>query len=270
MIYNNQPYFIDYQGGRKGPLQYDVASLLFQVKANLPFEQRKSLLDYYLKQLERRISVDTEEFYELYIGFVLVRLLQVLGAYGFRGLHEKKDYFIDSLKRAMKNVSWYLYESRFSIDLPEVNRTLQAALDKYQPLIVQGEKQHPLTVRVASFSYKKGLPKDNTENGGGHYFDCRALPNPGREEKYRAFTGKDEIVINFLEKEPEVHHFLDHSKSIVDISVKNYIVRDFTNLMVSFGCTGGQHRSVYCAEKLAAYLQEKYNINVELTHKELS
>lgn len=258
LIKNNQPYFIDYQGGRKGPLQYDVASLLFQVRADLPFEMRERLLDDYLEALSKQITLDKLQFKKFYNGYVLIRLLQVLGAYGFRGLIEKKPHFLASIPYALKNIKWWLENVNLPLELPELMRVLKdlAEIKKYDTSSY--EKRKTLTVFIRSFSYRQGIPDDLSGNGGGFVFDCRALPNPGREEKYRPFNGRDQIIIDFLKDKPEVIGYLEDTERLVGRSIQNYLARGFNSLVVNFGCTGGQHRSVYCAETLAGKLREKY------------
>jgi RNase adaptor protein for sRNA GlmZ degradation len=123
-----------------------------------------------------------------------------------------------------------------------------------------------LTVRVFSFSYHKGFPKDESGNGGGFVFDGRSLPNPGREDRFKALTGKDEPVIEYLNQQESVHQFLASVMSLVDASVSSYRERGFKNLMVSFGCTGGQHRSVYLAEQLAKRLRAGRGLQVVVRH----
>ncbi|MCU0370253.1 MAG: phosphotransferase [Bacteroidales bacterium] len=268
MIKDGSLYFIDYQGGRRGPLQYDVASLLFQVKAELPYNLREKLLDYYISELSSIIPVDRGAFKKYYYGFVLIRLLQVLGAYGFRGLIEKKPHFLASIPFALKNLRWWLDQADIGISMPELIPALRSLteLKQYQPVESVGN-EGKLTVFLKSFSYRQGIPFDNSANGGGFVFDCRALPNPGREERYRAFNGKDQVVIDYLSEEPAVISFLDQTEKIVSLSVDNYLGRGFTRLSVNFGCTGGQHRSVYCTEVLAERLRRKYpQIAVEVKH----
>ena len=267
-IKNNKPYFIDYQGGRKGPLQYDVASLLFQVKADLPFELRTQLLEHYLDELSLIIPFDRKEFERYYNGFVLLRLLQVLGAYGFRGLIEKKPHFLASIPYALKNLDWWLNHINFPLEMPELRNALKilARIDKYKHHSQKTENEK-LTVTIKSFSYKKGYPEDDSGNGGGFVFDCRALPNPGREEKYRAYNGKDQIIIDYLKDKPEVLDFLENAEKIISSSVENYLERGFKDLSVNFGCTGGQHRSVYCTETMAKRLSQKYsNVEFKVEH----
>jgi aminoglycoside/choline kinase family phosphotransferase len=272
LIKDNRPYFIDYQGGRKGPLQYDVASLLFQVKADLPFDLREKLLDYYISELSSYIKVDESTFKKQYYGFVLIRLLQVLGAYGFRGLIEKKPHFLSSIPFALKNLEWWLNHIDLQLDLPELLPALKslAGIKKYEAGD-QSSKSGKFTVSLKSFSYRQGIPDDLSGHGGGFVFDCRALPNPGREERYRAFNGKDQVIIAFLKDDPEVIRFINNTEELVSRSVENYLERGFSSLEVNFGCTGGQHRSVYCTETMAARLLRKFpKINVEVRHMMLN
>lgn len=259
LVKDNKPCFIDYQGGRKGPLQYDVASLLFQVKADLPFDLREELLEYYMAELSSYFKFDRDDFKKHYYGFVLIRLLQVLGAYGFRGLIEKKSHFLSSIPYALKNLSWWLNHVDLELDLPELIPALEklACLKQYH---YNETPSHPgiLALVLKSFSYKKGIPVDTSGHGGGFVFDCRALPNPGREELYRAFNGKDQVIIDYLKDDPSVLGFLGDAERLLSRSVEKYLERGFDNLAVNFGCTGGQHRSVYCAETMADILRIKY------------
>lgn len=267
LIKDERLYFIDYQGGRKGPLQYDLASLLFQVKADLPFEFREEMLDYYLSELSVYIEIDKAVFKRQYYGFVLIRLLQVLGAYGFRGLIEKKPHFLSSIPFALKNLKWWLKNVNLNLELPELLPCLERLtnLEKYQ--LAESPSVKNLTIVLKSFSYKRGIPDDLGGNGGGFVFDCRALPNPGREERYRAFNGRDQAIIDYLKDDPQVISFLEETEKLVNQSVENYLERGFSSLSVNFGCTGGQHRSVYCAETLAARLKRKYQqVKLEVEH----
>jgi len=267
LIKDDRPYFIDYQGGRKGPLQYDLASLLFQVKADLSFELREYLLDYYISELSSVVTTDSESFKKHYYGFVLIRLLQVLGAYGFRGLIEKKPHFLSSIPFALKNLDWWLNHADLQLDMPELTSSLISLtrLTKYQPAGKPSTGKFTLSIR--SFSYRHGIPEDKNGHGGGFVFDCRALPNPGREERYQAFNGRDKIIIDFLEHKPDVIVFLNNAEKLISQSIDNYLERGFDKLEVNFGCTGGQHRSVYCAEEMAARLRSKYpGIIVETNH----
>jgi aminoglycoside/choline kinase family phosphotransferase len=271
MLKDEKPYFIDYQGGRRGPLQYDVASILFDAKAELTFEMRTELLNFYTSLIKNKHGLDKYDFIEYYKPFILIRILQAMGAYGFRGFYERKSHFLKSIPPALKNMEWLLNNWDTSLKLPHLFKCLELMINSDElrkhsyPLLNESK----LTVTVRSFSYKKGLPADNSGNGGGFIFDCRSIHNPGRYEQYKDQTGKDKDVIDFLKKESDVDKFLENTFNLVDSSVENYITRGFTNLMVGFGCTGGQHRSVYCADEMAKHLHEKYKVNVILLHSEL-
>jgi len=271
LVNNDQLYFIDYQGGRKGALQYDVASLLFQAKVNLTNEIRKKLLSHYLVELQKRVKISSKEFKKHYYNYILIRLLQTLGAYGFRGYFENKSHFLLSIPYALKNLQWLLENNHLPKKLPELNRVLASILEN-EELKILGIKSSDkkLKVTVNSFSYKEGIPKDFSGNGGGFVFDCRSLENPGRYTEYSNSTGLDENVIHFLKDRVDVKEFLDSVYSIVDESVKKYLQRDFKNLLINFGCTGGQHRSVYCAENLAKHLNKKFDVTVVINHTQLS
>ncbi len=264
MIKNDEPYFIDFQGGRKGPLQYDIASFLWQAKANFKNDLREELLQIYLEGLKELISFDESEFRNQLKHFVLFRTLQVLGAYGFRGYFEKKPHFLQSIPFAIENLREILREE--NSEYPYLTGILKSMtqLEQFREVAVK----KPLVVRVYSFSYKKGIPADSSGNGGGFVFDCRAVNNPGKYERFEYFTGLDESVIEFLEEDGEVLSLLDNAFNLVDASVKRYIDRGFTNLMVSFGCTGGQHRSVYSAQKMAEHIHQKFGVEVQLIHRE--
>jgi len=266
MIKDGEPYFIDYQGGRKGALQYDLASLLYDSKANLPEETRLELLEYYIKELEKYQSVDKEEFRNHFYGFVLIRMMQAMGAYGYRGFFEKKELFLKSIPFALKNLKHLLNTVQLPIEIPTLWELFHKLVNNEKLLNIQNETK--LKVRINSFSFKKGIPNDLSGNGGGFVFDCRYLPNPGRYKEYKTSSGLDQNVITFLEKEQEVAEYLEHALFMVEKAVKRYMDRNFTNLMVSFGCTGGQHRSVYLSERTAAYLKSKYDIHIELNHFE--
>jgi len=269
MLIEGEPWFIDYQGGRKGPLQYDIASLLYDAKASVPEPVREMLLEYYLDVLENYYPVDRNTFKQFYTGFVLIRILQSLGAYGFRGYYENKPHFLKSIPYAIANLQYLLDTRSLPIPLPMLREALGKIIvnPAFRSFKAIGNQ---LTVRILSFSYKTGIPADTSGNGGGFVFDCRALPNPGRYEKYRAVTGNDPSVITFLAKEPEVGEFLNHACSLVDQSIRRYIERGFTNLVVSFGCTGGQHRSVYCAMELAKHIRSKFDVKIDLQHTALN
>jgi aminoglycoside/choline kinase family phosphotransferase len=265
MIRDHEPWFIDYQGGRKGPIQYDLASLLFQARAALPNEFRQEMLEFYMVEVGAVIDLDPEEFIPHYYGFVLLRLLQVLGAYGYRGYFEQKPHFIESTSYALKNLEWFINSIELPVNLPELSLCFRQMINKEEPKQAEG-----LTVEINSFSYKKsGIPKDTSGHGGGFVFDCRALPNPGRYPEYKTLTGKDKPVIEFLQKEKAVGKFLENVFLIIDQAIENYQKRGFDHLSVSFGCTGGQHRSVYCAETLFQHLKEKQLLKALLSHKML-
>ncbi len=264
MVQNGEPYFIDFQGGRKGPIYYDVASFLWQAKANFHDELRNELLDVYLDEMAHYMPIDHEEFHETLRHFVLFRTLQVLGAYGFRGYFEKKPHFLQSIPFAIENLRGLLKTG--SEDYPYLLQVLHEMTEMNQFKEVSVRK--PLIVKVYSFSYKKGIPNDDSGNGGGFVFDCRAVNNPGKYERYTYFTGMDENVIQFLEEDGEILTFLDSAYKLVDASVKRYKDRGFQNLMVSFGCTGGQHRSVYAAQKMAEHINRTHGVEVQLIHRE--
>ena len=243
-----------------------MASLLYSAKSDLPEAIRLELLNHYL-DVRGLKGEERQRWLGHFWGYVLVRILQALGAYGYRGLFERKDYFLQSIPLALNNLRHLLQNHPLPIPLPEINRICRDAAAP-ENLSTPNFQHSTLTVTVLSFSFKKGLPDDPSGNGGGFIFDCRALPNPGRYPEYKAYTGKDRPVIEFLKKETAVDLFLDHVKSIVGQSVEKYQERNFSNLQVSFGCTGGQHRSVYCAERLAAWLSQTYTCNVDLRHRE--
>jgi aminoglycoside/choline kinase family phosphotransferase len=280
MLHEGSLFFLDYQGGRKGALQYDVASLLFDAKADLPPAVRQHLLDHYLSELANFLPLTREAFMQHYYAYVYVRIMQALGAYGFRGFYERKPHFLQSVPYALKNVRWLLETVQIPVALPTLTAALRSMLDSEQLKNLPGstpdkpEKptgdQEGLAVRIFSFSFHRGgIPKDEYGNGGGFVFDSRAIPNPGRQEQFKAMTGKDAAVIEFLDRQEGVHQFLSHAKALVDASIRTYQQRGFKNLMVSFGCTGGQHRSVYFAEQLAKALRERNGLEVSVRHLEL-
>jgi len=268
MLRDGQPFFLDYQGGRKGALQYDIASLLYDAKADLPPELRQQLLDHYLDALAGFISLDRAAFMQHYFAYVYIRIMQALGAYGFRGFYERKVHFLQSVPYALKNVRWLLHNAQLPIALPALMDAFHAMLasEKLQSVTPSGET---LTVRIVSFSFHRGLPEDKSGNGGGFVFDGRSLPNPGREEQFKPLTGRDAPVIEYLNQQDSVHQFLANATSLVDASVSTYQHRGFKNLMISFGCTGGQHRSVFLAERLAKHLRGTPGVEVVLQHREL-
>ena len=266
MVCDEDPYFIDFQGGMQGPVYYDVASFIWHARSGYPQDLKEKMLDAYLTALGTYVSVDDVAFREQLRKFVLFRSLQVLGAYGFRGLVEQKANFVVGIPAAICALKEILNEPFDKY--PYLMETLKelTSLPKYDsnPL-----SDGVLEVKVCSFSFKKGLPQDMTGNGGGYVFDCRSIHNPGRYAPYKALTGRDEPVIRFLEEDGEIFQFMEHVYGVVDPHVETYASRGFTSLMVSFGCTGGQHRSVYCAEHLAQHLASKYpHIRICLSHRE--
>ena len=270
---DSEVHFIDYQGGMKGAPQYDVASLLWQAKANLPDEWKRSLLEDYIDAFEKLVNgaVDRDIFRSQYNGYVLIRLLQVLGAYGFRGLFERKAHFLTSIPLALQNLQWFINHQSVGLSLPEFKKVLdlctsEAVIQEFTPL--QATVDTPLLVAVNSFSFiKTGYPKDETKNGGGFVFDMRGILNPGRFDEYKHLSGLDKPVKDFLEQQTKMPDFLNSVYSIIDISVEDYIRRGFENLVINFGCTGGQHRSVYAAEAIARHLRNKFKVKIELTHQ---
>ncbi len=294
---NGRPFFIDFQGGRRGPYYYDVASFLWQASARYPHKLRRELVYEYYNALKLYTEVPAPHaFVDRLSLFVLFRLLQVLGAYGFRGYFERKQHFIESIPPAMENLRELLSERNFPY--PYLTAVLQklTEMPKYQTIEATAERadgfkttdnnpykphpqdgpatfskydaQGPLVVRVFSFSYTKGIPADESGNGGGYVFDCRSTHNPGRYEPYKKLTGLDEPVIRFLEDDGEIITFLESVYKLADAHVRRYIQRGFTSLMFCFGCTGGQHRSVYSAQHLAEHIHEKFGIEVRICHRE--
>ncbi len=276
MIKNEEPYFIDFQGGRKGPIYYDVASFVWQAKANYPPELKEALLKQYLKALKPYQAIDEGVFNQKLQLFLLFRSLQVLGAYGFRGYFEQKPHFIDSIPFAIQNLREllkndfsnypYLIELLHTLcDLPTFAPATHAVT---QAPVSKQYDTSKLVVTVTSFSYKKGIPEDPSGNGGGYVFDCRGVHNPGRYENYKVLTGLDKPVIDFLEQGGEIQPFLEAVYKLADAHIQDYLTRGFSSLMFAFGCTGGQHRSVYSAQQLAEYIAKKYGVKVKLTHRE--
>jgi aminoglycoside/choline kinase family phosphotransferase len=273
-IQNKEVHFIDYQGGMKGALQYDVASLLWQARANLSDDWKNSLLEYYMDCVSEILQkpIDRIRFVSQYNGYVLIRLMQVLGAYGFRGLFERKAQFLTSIPLALSNLKWFSENKKMGISLPEYERIINLIVqdeivDRFKPL--QANDSTPLIVTINSFSYlKTGYPQEKTLNGGGFVFDCRGMLNPGRFMEFKMLTGRDKPVIDFLEQQTAMPEFLNSVYNIVDISVEDYIKRNFDSLTISFGCTGGQHRSVYAADSLTRYLRNKFKVKIELNHIE--
>ena len=267
MIDHEKPYFIDYQGGRRGPLQYDVISLLYQVKAQMPQTLRDELVEHYKTVLSQKLDIQKLEFDHYYPYFVHLRLMQVLGAYGFRGLIQKKSHFLESIPYALKELT--TWAERYPLeDYPELQGILRQ-LSGLQTRYPMPKPAGTLTVTINSFSFKKGYPNDFSGNGGGFVFDCRALPNPGREPQFKTKTGRDWEVMDYLLEKPQTHVFLDHVKGIVGQSIDNYLERHFSHLMISFGCTGGQHRSVFFAQSIADWIKANYpTVIVRINHIE--
>ncbi len=272
MIKDGQPYFIDFQGGRRGPTQYDVASLLWQAKANIAPKLREQMIGAYLDELKKlQPDLDEHEWRTALPHFVLFRTLQVLGAYGYRGYFERKQHFLESIPNALRNLKEIFTQNPI---LQQEYPTLfllsnQLSIPTVDRRSTDSQSQHEaLVVTIYSFSFKRGIPVDESGNGGGYVFDCRSTHNPGKYEEYKHLTGLDQPVIDFLEQDGEILTFLESVDKLIDHHVERFLERGFTHLQVSFGCTGGQHRSVYCAEHLAKHLKEKYDVQIELNHRE--
>jgi aminoglycoside/choline kinase family phosphotransferase len=277
MLREGRPFFLDYQGGRKGALHYDIASLLYDAKADLPPAMRQHLLEHYLERLNQLVPLGRDEFMHHYYAFVYIRIMQALGAYGFRGFYERKPHFLQSVPFALKNLRWLLEHVELPLALPTLLRAFRSMTESEKLQGLAGKEASPakeaankLVLRIFSFSFHQGAPpKDESGHGGGFVFDARGLPNPGREERFRQLTGKDAAVVEYLKRHKSVDDFLAGSTALVASSVDNYRERGFKNLMVSFGCTGGQHRSVYLAEALASHFRSKQGVEVRLRHVEL-
>ncbi len=271
IVNNDEVYFIDFQGGMQGGLSYDVASLLWQAKAELSNEWKEQLVDYYISEVQKLLptAMDETKFKQQYHGFVLLRLLQVLGAYGFRGLFERKAHFLSSIPLGLKNLKNFLSVSPLSNDTPVFAGILNwmvsdEVIERFTPTLANDKT--PLVITINSFSYKKGLPVDATENGGGFIFDMRGILNPGRFDDYKKLSGQDKPVQDFLEQRTKMNTYLNSVWDLIDITVENYLSRDFASLQINFGCTGGQHRSVFAAEQTARHLRNKFKVKVILEH----
>lgn len=271
IVKNDEVGFIDYQGGMKGALQYDVASLLWQAKAELSEDWKDNLLSYYMDRIDLLLEkpVNRNSFVSQYNGYVLIRLLQVMGAYGFRGLFERKAHFLASIPLALRNLKFFIDHKEVGIVTPEFDRVLHLVVE--EDMIkrfesTQANEHTPLVIEVNSFSYKNGIPPDASENGGGFVFDMRGILNPGRFDDYKTSTGKDKPVQDFLEQRTKMNKYLNSVWDLIDITVEDYLKRGFSHLMINFGCTGGQHRSVYAAEQTARHLRNKYKVKVKLEH----
>lgn len=271
MLRDGLPCFIDYQGGRKGALQYDVASLLYDSKADIPPAVREELLEHYIAGLANYPSVDATKFRESYYAYVLIRIMQAMGAYGFRGFYEKKTHFLQSIPYALNDLEWILNNVKLSIEIPTLLKVYKELLTapKLKRFKDKERRKSTLTVNINSFSYKHGIPEDPNGHGGGYVFDCRVITNPGKLEQYKELNGKDKEVIEFLEQQNDANEFLSSTFALVDMSADKYEERNFAHLRVNYGCTGGHHRSVYCAERLAEHLRESQNVRVTLWHREL-
>jgi len=265
MLLDGRQWYIDFQGGRRGALQYDLASLLYDAKADLPVDIRELLLSHYISCLRKYIPVNEEKFHSEFYSFVYIRIMQAMGAYGFRGFYEKKEHFLLSVPYALQNLEWLIENHPIEDQFPALSNVLKGIIAS--PQIRQAGRKK-LSIEVNSFSYRKGIPVDSSGNGGGFVFDCRALNNPGRIDQYKQLTGMDVPVQLFLQQQPEVKPFLDNIYGIIDHSVETYLARNFEHLQINFGCTGGQHRSVYCAEQLVAHLKKNPNITLTLNHLE--
>ncbi|HLF35076.1 MAG TPA: RNase adapter RapZ [Cyclobacteriaceae bacterium] len=272
MIRNNTLFYIDYQGGRKGALQYDLASLIFDAKADIPDDFKEKLLDHYISSLKSWHTFDETKFRNFYYGYALIRLLQAMGAFGFRGFYEKKPQFLRSIPFAVKTLDYLLKNYIKANNYPYLTGVLRSMVDspELKQFIGARESRNKLIIEINSFSYKRGIPVDLSENGGGFVFDCRAIHNPGRYEEYRELNGNDPVVVEFFRNRSKADDFIDDTFRLIDHSVKEYLERKYTKLMVNFGCTGGQHRSVYCAEQVRSLLEKKYRGGVEviLYHRE--
>ena len=268
MLKDGKVWFIDYQGGRKGALQYDIASLLFDAKADLPFEVREHLLDHYLKAVEKLIPIDRELFTKHYYAFVFIRIMQAMGAYGYRGFYERKTHFLQSIPYAIRNLEYLVRKIDLPIEIP-VMMSVFKQLIQSSKMREFGKARLRLNIRISSFAYKNGVPVDERGHGGGFVFDCRFLPNPGREIAYKNLSANDQEVIDWFSDKPEMDRWLRSVYTMVDSAVTSYEEQNFTDLMISFGCTGGQHRSVHSANRLAAHLKETHDVDVTLHHREL-
>jgi aminoglycoside/choline kinase family phosphotransferase len=271
MVQNGEVFFIDFQGGMQGGLPYDVASLLWQAKAALSDEWKEKLLDHYINELQKLLpsTVEATQFKKQYHGFVLLRLLQVLGAYGFRGLFERKAHFLTSIPLGLQNLKNFLKVYALDKDTPVFASILnwmvsEEVIARFTP--PTANESTPLVMTINSFSYKKGIPADTSENGGGFVFDMRGILNPGRVDEYKKQSGLDKPVQDFLEQRTKMNGFLNSVWDLIDITVEDYLKRGFSSLQINFGCTGGQHRSVFAAEQTARHLRNKYKLKVVIEH----
>ncbi len=269
MIKDERLYFIDYQGGRKGALQYDVASLLFDAKANIPTDIRQNLLNHYIKHAKKIFDIDEKLFTDYYYGFVLIRIMQAMGAYGYRGFYEQKSHFLKSIPYAIKNLQWILENYELPIKLPELEEIFYKITSSPYLKQFNSNQSSELTINISSFSYRNGIPRDTSGHGGGFVFDVRFLPNPHYEDSIKHLTGKDQKIIEWLDNKKEVQDFLEQVKKILKSSITVYKKKGYTSLIVQFGCTGGKHRSVYCAEKIAKYIKNELKVDVKTEHRDI-
>lgn len=267
MVIDSSPYFIDYQGGRKGPSLYDIASFLYQARAGFPQSFRNEVFGKYIQYLSKKVVVNGTELRKLFPAFVLFRIIQTLGAYGYRGFFERKGHFLASIPMAVANLTEVL--QNLNISLPHLTQTLKAIIEMHSEPTKIETPFNGLTIQITSFSFKKGYPVEHPEHGGGFVFDCRGLPNPGRYPEYAANTGMDKVVADYLGRHREVEKFFDGTLSLIRETVEVYKARKFTHLSISFGCTGGQHRSVYMASRMAELLDKIDGIKINVTHREL-
>lgn len=271
MLVDNNPYFIDYQGGRRGPLLYDLASFLYQARANFPEKVRSELLGYYLDEVAGFIEINKSLYIEIFPAFALFRVIQTLGAYGFRGFFERRSHFLQSIPLAATNLKNLTEKiDNCGLTLPTLKPILVSIAEKYGDTNEQTQAFEGLTVEVNSFSYRKGYPLEHPEHGGGFVFDCRALPNPGRLTEYKMLTGLQKPVVDYLENHKEIEDFYAETFTLVRKSIEIYQKRGFKHISVSFGCTGGQHRSVYMANRLAKAIELYASLRVKLNHRELN
>ncbi len=273
MVHNDKLYFIDYQSGKKGALHYDIATILYQSKAPLPSALRQKLLSQYIEQASKLVKIDCSEFERQFRYFVLIQLMHRFGTYGRQGLEYGKRYFIESIPLAVDNLKEFLGSFESVLKLPAIRRVLEEIVARRDALVVgripPSGDAIPLTINITSFSYKKGVPQDTSVHGGGFIFDCRCVLNPGREQEYKEKSGLDPEVAQFIDKLDGGARFRKASFALVDQAIESYMARGFSNLMVAFGCTGGQHRSVYFSETLARYLRERGDVQVTVIHRDL-
>jgi len=270
MVKGDELFFIDYQGGRRGPYLYDVASLLYQAKAAIPQSQRDTLFNYYLETLNTKKEINPIRMKERFPAFVLFRIIQTLGAYGYRGYFEGKPHFIQSIPLALDNLNQLLKAKFPDINIKYLTAVLEDVIRSFKSKIEQTPLFDGLTIDITSFSLKNGYPKLNLEHGGGFIFDCRSLQNPGRLAKYMSLTGLDAPVAEYLNAKPEVDIFMGKAYELILNATNNYLSRGFKYLSVGFGCTGGQHRSVYCADRMTKMLEGIPGVKINITHRELN